>query len=618
MESARAGVPQGDFAPASRLEWEACAQASLKGRSLASLRGESEDGLPLETLYWLEDLEHLPHVRLVDPAGSGSERPGSWEIRQECLSTTPAELRVELQELAARGQTCLPLSLERLEATGHALEPARLAELVRGWEPGAASLELACGAEPARGAALLAALPIPPAHHLLCDWTSAGLRQGRHPAAAAGELATLWQDPTAPRATLRISGVAAHEAGATSAQELALWLSAWTAAARELEAVGVALETLLEHSEHELSSSRDLFESMARLRAARLLAARWLEVAGLPPEQRSIRLGARGSLRHQTRRDPWTNLLRIALAGFAAAAGGAEFLHLPTLAEGLGASDAQARRLAANAQVILQDEAHLARVADPARGSAYVESLTAALAERAWTLFQELEAAGGYWAALAEGLPQAWLREAGERRQARLARRRETLVGTSAYPNLGETLPDWDRLGTPVPPPAAADFAIPPLRRLAEELEALRELGTRLAGSGKPPVWLATFGPLKQHKARADFSRGFLAVAGLTCGQDEGHVDPAEVASAAARAAAPVVVCCSSDESYPELLPVFVPALRSAERAAGRAPALLLLAGHPPNQLDALRAAGVQGFLHVKASLPEVLIPVLQRLEEHA
>ncbi|MFA7330860.1 MAG: methylmalonyl-CoA mutase family protein [Candidatus Delongbacteria bacterium] len=618
MESTHAGLPQGEFAPVTRPVWERCAQESLKGRPLASLRGESEDGLSLEPLYWLEDLERLPHVQLTDPAGPESARPGAWEIRQECLSTTPAELRAELQELDARGQASLPLSLERLEAANGPLEPARLAELLEGWEPGGAILQLACGAEPARGAGLLAALPTSVTRRLLCDWTTAGLRQGRHPAAAAGELAALWQDPAAPAATLRISGVAAHEAGATSAQELALWLSAWTAAARELEAVGVPLETLLEKSEHELSSSRDLFESLARLRAARLLAARWLEAAGVPPEGRGIRLGARGSLRHQTRRDPWVNLLRVALAGFAAAAGGADFLHLPTLAEGLGASDAQARRLAANAQVILQDEAHLARVADPARGSAYVESLTAALAERAWTLFQELEAAGGYWAALAEGLPQAWLREAGERRQARLARRRETLVGTSAYPNLGETLPDWGQPGAPVPPPPAADFAIPPRRRLAEELEALREQGARLAGQGLPPVWLATFGPLKQHKARADFSRGFLAVAGLPCGQDEGHADPLAAAAAAAQSGAAVVVCCSSDESYPELVPVFVPALREAERAAGRAPALLLLAGHPPEQLDALRAAGVQGFLHLKASLPEVLIPVLQRLEEHA
>jgi methylmalonyl-CoA mutase len=71
---------------------------------------------------------------------------------------------------------------------------------------------------------------------------------------------------------------------------------------------------------------------------------------------------------------------------------------------------ARARRLAFNVQAILREEAQLARTADPGRGSWYLESLGAALAEKAWSLFQQIEGAGGLWAALGRGLPQGWIR----------------------------------------------------------------------------------------------------------------------------------------------------------------------------------------------------------------
>jgi methylmalonyl-CoA mutase len=606
MERTRNGAG-GDFPPATRAQWEACAQDSLKGRPLAGLRSETEDALPVEILYWPEEVAALPLAGVVDPPIPGTERPGEWEIRQILLSATPDELAEEAREWVARGQRRLPLALPDSGREAVWLHAMGRVEL------GSSGLDLLAGAEPARAATLLGGLPAG-AHRILADWASCGLADGRHPAAAAAQLAELWRTPAAPPALLRVSGWAAHEAGATSAQELALWLSAWTACTRELEAQGVELGRILDATEHELSCSRDLFESLARLRAARWLAARWLELAGRPVETRRIVLGARGGQRHQSRRDPWTNLLRISLSGFAAAAAGADFLHLPTLAEGIGRSDRWSRRLAANAQVILREEAHMARVADPARGSAYVETLTTRLAEEAWSRFQDLEAAGGYWAALAEGMPQAWIREARERRASRLARRRETLVGLSAYPNLKESAPPWLE---PDPAPDTDPARQSPWR-LGEELERLRSRGESLQAGVARPVWLACFGPLNQHKARADFSRGFLAVAGLPCGQDGGHDEAVAAARAARDSGAPVVVCCSTDDSYPEWVAPFVQALRGLEKSVAAPPALLLLAGHPADQLEALRAAGIQGFIHIKASLTETLTQVLQHMEVSA
>lgn len=614
MNTGKATAQAPGFPANTREEWEKCATESLKGRPLSSLRFVNEDELELEPLYWPRALDDKP---TPNPSEAPTrDRAGSWEIRQATEARNALELRAELAELLARGQQHLPLELEA--GLGRDWSPAELREALSQLPWGHAGLDLLVGPRIDEGLRLLQGLPAGQ-HRLICDWIDSSLREGRRAVGAAGRLATLWRSEAAPAAWLRVGGYGFHAAGASGAQELALWLASWTASVRELEEAGCPLEAGLTRTEHELSCGRDLFESLARLRAARLLAARWLEAAGVPVESRRIVLGARGSLRSQTRRDPWTNLLRTSLAGFAAAVGGADFLHLPTWLEGLGKTDAHARRLASNLQVILQDEAHLAQVADPARGSWYLEQLSGQLAEKAWGLFQQLEAAGGLWSALAAGLPQGWIRATRESRAERLARRGEILVGTNHYARLEESLPaGLAHCDPPATPPREPEFEPLSACRLAGVLETLRERGERQAGAWRSPVWLSTFGPLKQHKARAEFSRAFLACGGLPCAQGEGHADPLQAAHEAQCSGAPVVVLCSSDESYPDLVPSFVRTLRALEAAQGRNPALLLLAGHPAEQLESLRAAGIQDFIHLKASLPRILLLILNRLEESA
>jgi methylmalonyl-CoA mutase len=385
------------FPSATPADWAAAARASLGGRPLESLAGATADGLPRQPIYGPECEEGLPHLRLRDPAAC-APAPG-WEIRQRPCSATAAALRAELGELAAWGQRVLPLEVERLAGS-------ELSELLAGMNLPGVVIELET-ARPARSARLLGGRAD---RTLLADWLGSALTDGRKWPGAAGELAGLWS-ANLP-AHWRAGAAAAHEAGATPAQELALWLAAWTAGLRELEEAGAPLETALARARHELAADHRVFDTIAKLRAARLLAARLLEACGLPPRQRAIRLEARGTQRGWTREEPWNNLLRATLQGFAAVAGGAQALHLPAMDEGLEdeGEGARARRLAFNVQAILREEAQLARTADPGRGSWYLESLGAALAEKAWSLFQQIEGAGGLWAALGRGLPQGWIR----------------------------------------------------------------------------------------------------------------------------------------------------------------------------------------------------------------
>jgi methylmalonyl-CoA mutase len=135
-----------------------------------------------------------------------------------------------------------------------------------------------------------------------------------------------------------------------------------------------------------------------------------------------------------TLKDPETNILRTTLAGFAAAAGGADSLSiLPhTIAHGL--PDAFARRIARNTQLIMANESHLGFVADPASGSGAVEALTAELCEAAWLEFQTIETEGGVLHSLAKGNIQKRVLEARDRRVTEYREGKRALVGTTIYP----------------------------------------------------------------------------------------------------------------------------------------------------------------------------------------
>ena len=136
--------------------------------------------------------------------------------------------------------------------------------------------------------------------------------------------------------------------------------------------------------------------------------------------------------------DPWTNLIRLTAAGFAAAVGGADAVALPPFTDPLGAPAALARRLSPNIQLILMHESGLGHVSDPLAGAWAVEALTEALAREAWGLFQEIERQGGALAALESGFIAERTAATREAREAAIADERLPILGVTLFP---ETLP---------------------------------------------------------------------------------------------------------------------------------------------------------------------------------
>lgn len=232
-------------------------------------------------------------------------------------------------------------------------------------------------------------------------------------------------------------GRVAHNAGASEGQELAFALSAAVALLRHLEAKGMALTQALAHISFRLSADADQFLSIAKMRALRLLWARVEKACGLPA--RAVRLHADTSWRMMTRRDPWVNLLRTSVAAFSAGLGGADNVSVLPFTQALGLPDGFARRMARNTQSILMMEAHLAHVADPAAGAGGFETLTDDLCRDAWALFQTIEAQGGFEAAYQSGALASYVAKTCSERARHIAQRKNTLTGTSDFPNITES-----------------------------------------------------------------------------------------------------------------------------------------------------------------------------------
>ena len=227
-----------------------------------------------------------------------------------------------------------------------------------------------------------------------------------------------------------------HNAGGSEAQELAYVLAVAVQYLRALEAGGVALDAARRMIYFRLAADADQFLTIAKFRALRKLWARVEDACGLAPEPALV--AAETAWRMMTQRDPYVNMLRATIAVFSAGLGGADAITCCRSPWRSGCPTASHARIARNTQLVLLEESNLAKVMDPAAGSGGLEDLTEKLCRAAWTLFQEIEQAGGAWAALEQGLIQKKVAAVRAEREQAVARRKDALTGTSDFPELAE------------------------------------------------------------------------------------------------------------------------------------------------------------------------------------
>ena len=401
-----------EFAPPARADWLKLVAEVLGGADAGErLASRTPDGLVIQPLATRADR------RGAAPPLSAA-RDARWDIRQRHAEPDPKLANVAIGEDLAGGVGSLLLQIEAPGQAGLGYGRGALVQALSGVPLDACPIAL-----DARENTLDAA------GSLLALWREAGIAEPQRtgffnvdPLGVLAQTGTLYYPPeracaiaakfaadcrSMPKVRVLLAdGRPYHEAGGSEAQELAAVLATLVAYLRACEAEGQAPRAAFRQLALAFAADADLFLTMVKLRAARRLVARIAEVCGAEQAERSMHITASTGERMLTRRDPWVNILRAAVACTAAALGGADAICVLPFTWARGKPDAQARRIARNTQIILQEESALARVADPAAGAFSLEALTASLAEAAWKLFQEIEALGGMARALQTGFLQ--------------------------------------------------------------------------------------------------------------------------------------------------------------------------------------------------------------------
>jgi methylmalonyl-CoA mutase len=595
------------FPPASEADWRAIAGKALKGASFAALQTRLYEGVTTEPLYT---------GRGRNPAIHGNR---GWLIIQPFAGEKQAadDLAGGANALSLDFDACPDIETkDHLQACLHAgsvfLAPgaaAADAALLLAAKGDANGLQGSAGFDPLTAFALSGELPADRSS-LFSDYVDAAFHIRERCPSFVPFLA---------------SGGAWNGAGGSATEELGFTLAAGVAYWRALVEAGMPAGEAARCIGFSLTSSSDIFIAIAAFRAMRLLWARALSAAGESPNA-DVLLLARMSPRILSAYDPHVNLLRATAAAFGAGAGGATGIEVLPFDSVSGANELSLR-LARNTSLVLQHEAWLPAVADPAAGSSYVEALTEGLSAAAWGLFREVEAEGGLAAALENGFVAGKLRRPLEAQARAIARRQEKITGVSVFPNLTEAAPafepvavraDGGALAAPkLTLPAAGkgerfaallaaassgttladlraasgavnDPAFAPLegKRDAEPFEALRQRAdiALLSIGSRPPIFLALLGKPDEYRARANWVQSFFAAGGVEVLVPEQAFDSIEaLAEAFKQSPAPVVCLCASNGAYAS-----TPGAAAALKRSG---AMLVYLAGPPSILKTLDAA---------------------------
>ena len=397
-----------------------------------------------------------------------------------------------------------------------------------------------------------------------------------------------------------VNSVRLNDAGAYITQELAYALAWGNEYMQAMTEAGVPAGKAAKSIRFNMGISSNFFMEIAKFRAARTLWAKIVEQ--YEPECRcacKMIIHAETSKFNLTLFDPYVNMLRTQTEAMSAAIAGVEAITVTPYDSVYETPTEFAERIAKNQQLILKHESHLDKVADPAGGSYYIESLTASIATEAWKQFLAIEEAGGFHKAVKEGRVKAEVEGAGDNRPTALAKRKEILLGTNQYPNFSETSDGRRPVGKCCNCGCHSqenEAMTLTAKRLGEEFEQLR-LATEESGR-RPKAFMLTIGNLAMRQARAQFSCNFLATAGYEVIDNLGFKSVEEGAEAALKANADIVVICSSDDEYAEYA---IPAYNAVKDKA-----IFIVAGAPACS-EELQKAGIENFIHVRVNVLETL-----------
>ncbi len=452
-------------------DWRELAQKELRGRSPDDLIWQTPEGIAIKPLYTAADLEGLenqdslpgfePFLRGVR-ATMYTNRP--WTIRQYAGFSTAQESNDFYRKALAGGQAGLSVAFDLATHRGYDSDHPRVVGDVGKAGVAIDSVEdmkvLFDGIPLDKMSVSMtmngAVLPT------LASYIVAAEEQGVKREQLAG---TIQNDilkefmvrntyiyPPAPSMrivsdiiaftatempkfnSISISGYHMQEAGATAVQELAFTLADGLEYVRTAVDSGLDIDLFAGRLSFFFCMGMNFFMEVAKLRAARLLWTRIIrEFDPKDPKSLMLRTHCQTSGVSLTEQDPFNNVIRTAYEAMAAVLGGTQSLHTNSFDEAIALPSEFSAKIARNTQLILAEETGVTKVIDPLAGSYYVESLTNSLASAAWDLIQEVEKIGGMTKAVEAGMPKMQIEAAAARKQARVDRGEEIIVGVNKY-----------------------------------------------------------------------------------------------------------------------------------------------------------------------------------------
>ena len=452
-------------------DWHAAAEKAMKGKPLDSLTWNTPEGIDVKPLYTAKDLEGLelantmpgvePYIRGPQPTMYAG-RP--WTIRQYAGFSTAEESNAFYRKALAAGGQGVSVAFDLATHRGYDSDHPRVTGDVGKAGVAIDSVEdmkiLFDGIPLDKVSVSMtmngAVLPI------LAGYVVAAEEQGVGQDKLAG---TIQNDilkefmvrntyiyPPAPSMriigdiisycssnmpkfnTISISGYHIQEAGADAALELAYTLADGKEYIRTAIAAGLDIDQFAGRLSFFWGIGMNFYMEVAKLRAARLLWSRIVsEFNPQNPRSKMLRTHSQTSGWSLTEQDPYNNVIRTTIEAMAAVFGGTQSLHTNALDEAIALPTEFSARIARNTQLVIQEETGITNVVDPWGGSYFMESLTQDLADKAWSLIEEIEEKGGMAKAVESGLPKLRIEESAAKKQARIDRGDDVIVGVNKY-----------------------------------------------------------------------------------------------------------------------------------------------------------------------------------------
>ncbi len=286
--------------------------------------------------------------------------------------------------------------------------------------------------------------------------------------------------------TISISGYHVREAGATAVQEIAFTLSNAISYVQAAVAAGLDVDTFAGQLSFFFNSHNNLFEEVAKFRAARRMWARIMceRFHAQDPRSMMLRFHTQTAGSTLTAQQPDNNIVRTSYQALSAVLGGTQSLHTNSRDEALSLPTEESARVALRTQQILGYETGVADVVDPLAGSYYVEALTNKIEEQAWDYIAQIDALGGSVRAIERGFMQAEIEQAAYDYQQALDSQQAIVVGVNRFALEDEQRPILMRVDPSVGERQAAKLAALRERRDNEQVrQALTALKGAAAGS---------------------------------------------------------------------------------------------------------------------------------------